>query len=138
MVIAFIIFSYNPKQLIALDPPVVIKKYETYEEREQYVKYLIDIYAKQYNVSASSMWRTIKNENDTLVFNRQSELKYKANNRWGFPAGTKEKSYGLAMIHLPDHPSVSYEDAINPEYSIKFMAYHFSKGRQGMWMGYSK
>lgn len=134
----FIIFSYKPHIIVAIDPPVVIKTYETYKEREVYVKYLVKINAEKYKVSESSLWNTIKNENYTLIFNQQSKLKYKANNRWGFPNGTQEKSYGLAQIHLPDHKKVSYEDAIKPEYAVDFMAYNFSKGRQRWWMGYEK
>ena len=84
------------------------------------------------------MMNTLKNENNTFDFKRQSELKYKKGNKWGFVEGTREKSYGLAQIHLPDHPDVSYEEAINPEFSIEFMAKNFAKGNEGWWMGYEK
>ncbi len=33
----------------------------------------------------------------------------------------REKSYGLAQIHIPDNPSITYEDATDPYYSIDFI-----------------
>lgn len=102
------------------------------------VEALVVKYSKQYGVSYADMMATLENENDTFQFDRQSELRYKAGNRWGFPAGTYEKSYGVAQIHLPDHPTITYEQATDPEFAVEFMAKKFSEGRQKMWSGYTK
>jgi hypothetical protein len=105
-------------------------------DNEQIIEKLVDKYSVKYNVSKVDLLRTLKNENRTFDFDLQSGLKYKKGNRWGFPAGTLEKSYGVAQIHLPDHPEITYEQAIDPEFSVAYMASEFSKGRAKQWMGY--
>lgn len=139
ILVILVTFSFEPANLIAED--VVDKELLSYpcmyeETNEDCVKRLVDKYAKEYKVSASSMMRTLKNENNTFDFDAQSNLKYKKGNRWKFPAGTREKSYGICQIHLPDHPYVSYDQATNPEFCVEFMAKNFAKGKQRMWMGY--
>lgn len=103
---------------------------------KEYVTQLVAKYAKKYGVSKDSLMRTIINENGNFDYSRQSDCTYKEGNRWGFKGGSREKSYGLAMIHLPDHPNITYEQAIDPEFAVDYMAYHFSLGHQLMWSGY--
>ena len=86
-----------------------------------------------YDVSQETLFRVIKCENQELNPTQQSRLKYKAGNRWEKPAGSYEQSYGLAQIHLPDHPEVSYKQAIDPNFSIEFMAKNISQGHGEMW-----
>lgn len=125
-------FSYKPSNLVAED---VVESPCMYNETDkECVKRLVDIYAKKYHVSAKKMMETLENENDTFDFDRQSELKYKKNNRWKLSG--YEQSYGIAMIHLPDNPSVTKEEAINPEFAVEFMAKEFALGHQHRWMGY--
>lgn len=137
-IIGFLILSFciisGPSSLLAIDSNESCISINN----QEYVQCLVDVYSKEYGVSAISMMATLRNENGTFQFDRQSDLKYKSGNRWGFPAGTREKSYGIAQIHLPDHPEVTYEQAIDPEFSVEFMAREFSQGRQWKWMGYSK
>lgn len=106
------------------------------ETNKDCVQRLVNIYAKQYGVSAGAMMRTLTNENRTFQFDIQSGIKYKAGNRWKQPAGSYEKSYGIAQIHLPDNPEVTREQAIDPAFAVEFMAKKFAEGRQRMWMGY--
>lgn len=40
----------------------------------------------------------------------------------------REKSFGLVQIHLPSHPTVTYEQAIDPAFAIDFLAKHYSQG----------
>lgn len=120
----------------ALTKTTIVVQHVEAKTNLEVVKDLVDKYSDKYNVSAPVLMRTLKNENNTFEFCRQSELHYKANNRWGFPAGTREKSYGVAQIHLPDHPSITKEQACDPEFSIEFMAKQFALGRASMWMGY--
>lgn len=123
---------YQPLKLIAED---VVESPCLYKETNRdCVKRLVDISAKKYKVSARSMMRTLENENNTFQFDRQSELKYKKGNRWGLKG--YEQSYGIAMIHLPDNPNITIEEATNPVFAIDFMAKEFSKGHQHRWMGY--
>lgn len=41
--------------------------------------------------------------------------------------GKREESYGLSQIHLPSHPYVTKEQALDPEFSIEFMAKNLGK-----------
>lgn len=103
---------------------------------KEIVEDLVIKYSAEYGVSKSAMMRTLYNENNTFEFCRQSELRYKAGNRWGFPAGTREQSFGIAQIHLPDHPKVTKAQACDPAFAVEFMAKHFAMGKAKMWMGY--
>jgi hypothetical protein len=47
--------------------------------------------------------------------------------------GEREISYGIAQIHLGFHPQVSLEQALDPDYSIHFMADNLGKVK---WYGY--
>ena len=132
LVMILILVSSQPANLIAED---VVESPCLYQETNRdCVKRLVDIYAKKYHVSAKSMMRTLENENNTFDFDRQSGLKYKKGNRWKLSG--YEQSFGIAQIHLPDHPSVTIEEATDPEFAVEFMAMNFAKGKQRMWMGY--
>lgn len=48
----------------------------------------------------------------------------------------REQSYGLAQIHLPDHPSVTYEQAIDPRFAVEFMAKNMAEGHGNWWVCY--
>jgi hypothetical protein len=41
--------------------------------------------------------------------------------------GKREPSFGLAQIHLPSHPTVTYEQAIDPTFAIDFLAKNYGK-----------
>ncbi len=49
--------------------------------------------------------------------------------------GVREPSYGIAQIHEPSHPQVTREQALDPEFSIKFMSDNWGKVA---WYGYIK
>lgn len=51
----------------------------------------------------------------------------------GFKVGDREQSFGLVQIHLPAHPNISREQAINPEFAVDFLAKSIKDGRIGMW-----
>lgn len=42
-------------------------------------------------------------------------------------------SRGIAQIHRPSHPDITDEQALDPYWSIEWMAQEFSKGNQWMW-----
>lgn len=92
---------------------------------------LIKLYSDKYNVPYQIIYNTIDCETahtfDTKI---QSQVKYNfsAPSR-GIVKGEQEKSFGLAQIHLPDHPNVSYSQATDPEFAIEFMAKSYSKGK---------
>ena len=90
----------------------------------------IHLYSDKYNVPFEKIYNTIDCETahtfDTKI---QSQVKYNfsASNR-GIVKGTQERSYGLAQIHLPDHPKISYSQATDVDFAIEFMAKEYSKG----------
>lgn len=96
---------------------------------------LVTIFAKQYGVSESDMVKVITCEvGAEWNTNIQSNIKYNFSaSKRGIVKGDRERSYGLAQIHLPDHPQVSIEEATDPVFAINFMAYYFSIGKQSMW-----
>lgn len=89
---------------------------------------MVEQYAEKYSVSAEQMKSVISCESGWNT-NIQSLHTHK---------GQQEQSFGLVQIHLPSHSSVSYEQAINPEFSVEFMAKAFSEGQQNMWTCYRK
>lgn len=104
------------------------------ETPKQVVERLVDKYALQYGVSKTRMLGTIRCENRNFDPTLQSGMRYpRDNKKWGVKAGEREKSFGLVMVHLPDHPDISYLQATDPEFAIEFMAQEFAKGHASQW-----
>ncbi len=79
--------------------------------------------AKEYKVSENYMHKIIKCESNYV-----QDVQSRHIQSYG-----QELSFGLVQIHEPSHPSVSREEATNPEFAIDFLAENLSKGREGMW-----
>jgi len=82
--------------------------------------------ATKYGVSYDKMYNTIKCESNF-------DIDIQSNHILSYG---RENSWGLAQIHLPDHPSVTKEQAINPTFALDFMAKNFAAGRANMWTCY--
>lgn len=96
-------------------------------------------YANKYNVSGELMEKIVRCENHELNPKLQSKLKYKFSDpSSGIIYGEREMSYGLAQIHLPAHPGISYEQATDVDFSLDFMAKNIAKGKGSMWSCYNK
>lgn len=52
--------------------------------------------------------------------------------------GKQEESFGLAQIYLPAHPNVTKEQALDPEFSIKFIVDKFAEGKAYLWTCWRK
>ena len=50
-----------------------------------------------------------------------------------YAVGDSGTSYGLVQIHLPAHPYVSKQQALDENYSLWFLFSNISKGKIGMW-----
>lgn len=50
--------------------------------------------------------------------------------------GGRELSFGLAQIHMPDHPNVTMEEATDARFAINFLVDNLSEGRGAMWSCY--
>lgn len=108
-------------------------------DRQAIIKKHIEGIAQKYHIDGSLMYKVITCENNTLNPDRQSELKYPYDVReWSVRKGEQEKSYGLAMIHLPSHPNISLQQATDPDFALDFMGKEFSSGRASQWACYRK
>lgn len=63
------------------------------------------------------------------VLNCESKLKPDA-------IGDHGTSYGIAQIHLPAWPDISKEQALNPDWAIRWAAQQWSKGNAKAWTCY--
>ena len=53
--------------------------------------------------------------------------------------GVQEPSYGIAQIHIPSHPDVTVEEAMNPYFAVDFIINHWADDAgQGIWHGYNR
>lgn len=88
----------------------------------------------KYGVSFDEVWKKMGCETQwTYDPAMQSKVKYNFSDaRRGIVYGEREKSYGLAQIHLPDHPETTYEQATDPYYSADFIAKNWEK-HSGWW-----
>lgn len=50
--------------------------------------------------------------------------------------GDSGSSIGLVQIHLPAHPDITKEEALDPLFSIQWMAIQWKLGRQNAWSCY--
>ena len=86
----------------------------------------ISLVAKIYGVSGYQMERTIECESR---FNNIQSTAYQN--------GAREDSWGIAQIHLPSHPEVSRDEALDEEFTIEWMAKNFNNPYV-TWYGYSR
>lgn len=115
-----------PNCLIAQDvvPQAVLPKVYTKAE-------LIDkvyTYAEQYDVSPKTMISIINCENTNWDPTLQSRIVNKK--------GIREESYGLSQIYLPAHPNITKENAIDPDFSLDFMANNLAEKNGNIWTCY--
>lgn len=88
----------------------------------------IEKYAKIFNVNPAKVYGTIGCESSFTP--RQSLIKSKKG------VNGYEDSWGIAQIHLPAHPEISREEAMNDEYAIGWMIREFSRGNERIWSCY--
>jgi len=82
---------------------------------------MIQKYAVEYRVSAERMTKTIQCES---TFNPNA-------------VGDHGQSFGLSQIHLPSwRGQITKEQALDPEFAIKFLAEKLSKGQGKLWTCY--
>lgn len=116
-----------PGKLIAVDTvpvnavPIVYTKDELVQKVYQY--------AKISGVKSQTMINVIDCEDTTWTANQQSNI---------VRGKEREESYGLAQINLPSHPDISYDQAVDPDFAISYMADQLSKGKGNQWSCYRK
>lgn len=86
-------------------------------------------YSRKYGISEARFRALILCENRSMNPSKQSDLYYQFSDpRRGIVMGEREQSYGLVQIHLPDHPDVSYSQAIDPDFALDWAAQKISVG----------
>jgi len=108
------------------------------EISEPDIESLITQFSAQYGVSEYVMYEVIRCETaGTFDPSIQSFVYYTFTDpSIGIYKGEREKSYGLAQIHLPHHPDITYEQATDPEFALEFLASNLSAGRGYLWTCY--
>lgn len=48
-------------------------------------------------------------------------------------SGQLEDSWGIVQIHLPSHPTITKEQATNPDFAIAFLVEQVNLGHEDMW-----
>lgn len=81
---------------------------------------IIEAYAVRYGIPSEPIIDTLKCESG---FNPVA-------------IGDKGTSFGVAQIHLPAHPDITRDEALNPFFAIDWTAQQFKAGKQGMWSCY--
>jgi len=87
----------------------------------------ITYYADKYKVSANLMHKIIACESgyDTDI-----------QSKFIRPDGSREQSFGLVQIYLPAHPTITKEQAIDPDFALEFLAKELKAGNAKIWSCY--
>lgn len=126
------------KTTVAEEPTINVQEIVTVEKKKDYTKEeiqtIVSDAAKKYGVSGKDLWDTIGCETQwTYDPDTQSKVRYNFSDpRRGIVIGDRERSFGLAAIHLPDHPTITEEQAKDPYFALEFMASHWEKN-SGWW-----
>lgn len=92
--------------------------------------------AQEYGVSAQTMLSVISCESKYMVDVQSNHRYTESNVPKGYKVGDREQSFGLVQIHLPAHPNISKEQALDPEFSVEFLAKNLKQNRGNMWTCY--
>lgn len=107
---------------VTTDPlPVIQNNYGKVYTKQQ-IGEIVNYYATKYNVDADKMINTINCESQ--FSNIQSNI---------VQNGIRENSWGLVQINLYYNPTVTKEQALDPYFSIEWMAKEFSTNHQSKW-----
>lgn len=88
------------------------------------IKYLYD-YAEGTDVDPEIVSRTIYCES----------MWYNIKSGYINDQGIQEESYGLAQIHLPSHPHITKDQALDPYFALRFIVDHWHTVK---WYGYDR
>lgn len=92
---------------------------------EQQIAELVSVYSTKYGVNSTKVLETVRCE--SRFKNVQSGI---------VSQGIREDSWGIVQIHLPSHPEISKQQALNPEFALEWMVKQFSLGYAKQWSCY--
>jgi len=121
-----------------LSAPQIPDKGEVISQGKLTPREIMEVKAYEYHVSPKLLDKIItceSNWNTTL----QSKHIYKTDRpREGVKKGQREQSFGLVQIHLPAHPNITKQQALDPEFALDFLAKNVAKGKGMMWSCFPK
>lgn len=101
--------------IVVTPKPLTVAPVQTMSVQEK-----IDMYAKRYEVNAQLMRAVVKCESS---FNPDA-------------VGDNGTSFGLVQIHQPSHPTITKEQAHDPDFALNFLAKNLAAGKGKMWTCY--
>lgn len=102
---------------------------KTKVESVESIKEKILRYSLKYDVSPVELENIVKCETGAVDVNKASTT---IRSRYLEGTPRHEKSWGLVQIHV-SKVAVSYEDAINPDFALEYLAKNWKAGNQWMW-----
>lgn len=95
-------------------------------------------YSTQYGVSYELVRAISMCENTPQDPMLQSNLTYSFSKpSLGIIEGERERSYGIVQINLDYNPTITYEQATDPDFSAELLAKWISQGNAGRWGCYT-
>lgn len=81
-------------------------------------------------------------KDDKMLYNNMAMLSHCESKFYNIQSqvvkyGKREESYGVAQIHLPSHPHITKEEALDVKFSVQFMADEIRKGNIWKWYGFN-
>lgn len=107
----------TPSPVLAQSLPPVVYSTTTAED-------ILRSYAIKYEINS-----------DEFVATAKCESKFEAKARGDYENDIPT-SFGVFQIHLPAHPDITKEQALNPLFAIDWAAQQFADGRAYMWTCY--
>lgn len=91
-------------------------------------------YSLKYDVDPRELENIVKCETGATDVNKASTT---IQSRYLIGTPRRELSFGVSQIHVSAH-GITKEQAYDVDYSLDFLASHWSKGHQVMWLNCSK
>lgn len=117
----FLLFTFAFAQTTNQIAPAYLLDHSPDKWTKQEVTELIQFYASRYEVNSGDMYRIVECE---------TAHTFRVDIKSGYPG---EESYGLAQIHLPSHPTISKDQATDPNFALSFLAQNMKAGKASMW-----
>lgn len=91
---------------------------------------MVHLAAERYGINEIKFTKTLECESANLTHNGQSYVV-----AIDGPNG-REDSWGIAQIHLPSHPEITRDQALDPAFALDFAARRFAQGHASDWTCY--
>lgn len=132
----FLLQTAEAKEIPVIPIEQIIQTLPVESTSTEAIKEKIKYYAEKYAVNPVVMDRTVKCESQYSTSIQSKALYTKDHPEWGVKKGDQELSFGLSQIHLPAHPTIKKEQAIDPDFALDFLASNLAKGKGNLWSCY--